>query len=423
MNLDSQNFDLAGRLALALALGLLLGIERGWRERDEPAGGRTAGIRTFALLGLAGGLAAALSQSLNASWAAALLIAVIGACVARFYYREFQETKSFSSTTAVAAFIALLLGAFAVVGERTIAAAAGVGAVALLAARESLHGLLKRLTWDELRAGVLLLAMSFVALPLLPDRTIDPWDALNPHELWLMTIAIAAISTLGYAAVRIAGPARGLLFGALAGGIVSSTAVTLDLARRAPTQPAPLGLACAAGLACAVSYVRTFAIAAAVVPDAMRELAFLLLPAALVTAVAAMTLWRSAGATGEDRELRLRNPLELRAVFGFAALLTLVRVASKLVLNLLGTNGFIAVAAIGGFADADPVVLSAGAVARQGAVQAAVLGVVLAVGANALSKAALALGVGGKIFGLWFALLTALAIAAFAAGAGLWLQL
>ena len=81
--------------------------------------------------------------------------------------------------------------------------------------------------------------MTFIALPLLPNRTIDPWNAINPYELWLMTILIAALSFAGYAAVKMAGPKLGLVLAAALGGLFASTAVTLSLARLVPSQQDP----------------------------------------------------------------------------------------------------------------------------------------------------------------------------------------
>ena len=138
--------------------------------------------------------------------------------------------------------LTFMLGAFAVLGDPAVAAAAGVAAAVLLATKVQLHGWLARITWPELRAGLILAAMTFIALPLLPHRAIDPYGAINPYELWLMTILIAAVSFAGYAAIRIAGPERGTVLAAAAGGLVASTAVTLTLARLARDNPARVRL-------------------------------------------------------------------------------------------------------------------------------------------------------------------------------------
>jgi uncharacterized membrane protein (DUF4010 family) len=410
VNFDPASLDLVERLALALALGLLIGIERGWRERDERAGARTAGIRSFALLGLAGGLCGALAGPLGA-WPASLVIATLGGVVAIFRYRENAADQTFSVTSVIVAFIVLLLGAYAVVGEMEVAASVGVAVVALLAARESLHGWLQRLTWAELRSGILLLAMSFVALPLLPDRAIDPWGAINPHELWLLTILIAAISAAGYAAVRIGGAQRGLIYGALAGGLVSSTAVTISHAHRARASESPVPLACAAALASAVSLARTLGIILAVAPAAAAAFAPALGPAAAITLLCAgLALWRGReGGSGADG-MALGNPLDLGPVLRFAALLGVVLILSRLAVSWFGDTGFLGLAGFAGLADVDPVTLAAARLAGEGGTGIALAGVLVATLVNMATKVGVGFFVGGRRFGLWHGALVAPAI-------------
>jgi len=152
-----------------------VGIERGRRQRKSPDGGRTAGVRTFALIGLFGGLLGALSAAAGSSapWIAGLI--VLTSVFAVFSLREGKAEHDFSVTGVVVAMTVLVLGVLAVVGDVRIAGAAGVTTAALLASREHLHRVVRRLTWLELRSALLLLAMTAVALPLLPNRTIDPW--------------------------------------------------------------------------------------------------------------------------------------------------------------------------------------------------------------------------------------------------------
>ena len=196
--------DLATRLGLALALGFVIGLERGWKERDEGEGQRAAGIRTFSLIGLLGGLFGALSLGGDRILLSAGFIAT-SAAMAAFIWRETARDGVFGATTLVAALVTFALGALAVLGDMRIAAGAGVVTVALLAYKTALHGFLSRITAQELRSALLLAAMTFIALPLLPDRAIDPWGALNPHQLWLITILIAAVSFAGYVAVKLVG--------------------------------------------------------------------------------------------------------------------------------------------------------------------------------------------------------------------------
>ncbi|KAB2867668.1 MAG: MgtC/SapB family protein, partial [Bauldia sp.] len=196
-----DEYETLTRLGLALAIGLLIGVERGWREREEAEGERAAGLRTFALIGLFGGLWGLLSKELGAQ-ALGLVFLAFAVAATVFRWRETEREGTFGMTTLIAAFLAFSLGVYAAVGDMTVAAAAGVAAVVLLAAKEWLHAWLKVITYAELRATLILLAMSFIALPILPDRGYGPYDAINPHGLWLMTIAIAGVSFIGYVAVK-----------------------------------------------------------------------------------------------------------------------------------------------------------------------------------------------------------------------------
>ena len=170
-----------------------------------------------------------------------------------------------SATTVVAGMIAFSLGALAVLGDPRAAAAAGVAAAGLLAVKAALHAWLERLTWEELRSGLILLAMTVILLPLLPDRELSPWFRVNPREVWLMTIMIAALSFAGFVVIRLAGARLGVLLSGLVGGLVSSTAVTLNMAHLARQHPAHTrSFAAATMLAGAMMMLRVLVVVAAV---------------------------------------------------------------------------------------------------------------------------------------------------------------
>lgn len=225
------------RLGLALVIGLLVGLERGWRERDEPEGSRTAGFRTYGLSGFLGGILAAVSGALDGGVILAAGFLAFAGVFAWFQARELERDEEYSVTSVVAALGVFALGALAVAGDYRAAAAGGVALAGVLASREALHGLLRRISWVELRSTLLLAGMTAIGLSLLPNRTIDPWGGVNPWEIWFFTVLTAAISYAGYIAIRILGPGKGVLISGLAGAIVSSTAVTVAFARRRIRRP------------------------------------------------------------------------------------------------------------------------------------------------------------------------------------------
>lgn len=402
------------RLGVALAIGLLVGCERGWQDRDVPSGGRTAGIRTFGLSGFLGGLAGYL-QTLSGPILPAVLLLLFGAAFVVFKLRESEADEDYGATTVVAAFVVFALGATAVVGDLRAAAAGGVTTTALLAAKRSLHGFLKQLTWLEIRAALILLAMTLVALPLLPNDTIDPWDVLNPFTLWLLTVTIAAISFAGYVAIRVAGPSRGILFAGAAGGLASSTALTLSFARFAADAPeSARQLTAGATIAGALSLIRVLVIGAVMAPVLLIPLAIALAPAILVMLAASFLIVRRGSDKQGAPDLQLENPFEVGEVLRFGALLGAVIVVSKVLVDRIGQTMLFAVAAVSGLMDLDAITLSTARMAGTSVdLITAVAAILIAVVVNLVTKVVLAFTAGGKgSYAMTLALATLAAIAA-----------
>ena len=397
--------EFATRLGLALALGFVIGLERGWKERDEGEGQRAAGLRTFSLLGLLGGLFGVLSLGGDRILLSAGFLAT-SAVIAAFIWRENTREGVYGATTMVAALVTFALGAVAVLGDMRVAAGVGVVTVGLLAYKTTLHGFLSRITAQELRSALLLAAMTFIALPLLPDRAIDPWGALNPHQLWLITILIAAVSFVGYIAVKLVGPSRGLVLAAALGGLVSSTVVTLTLARLAKDNAARLGLLSGSILlAGGVMMARVLVLAGVINLSLALALCVPLLAAALFQALAAWVLigreGRSSDAKAED--LVHKNPFLLSEVLKFGAILGVVMLAAGIAKSLFGNGGLMVVAGISGLADVDAITLSVANMGGQAV--AGVAPILLAVGINSAAKSAYAGIAGGMKLGLTLFLL------------------
>jgi uncharacterized membrane protein (DUF4010 family) len=410
--------DLFLRLGLALAIGFLIGLERGWKDRDEKEGQRTAGLRTFSLIALLGGIFGALTKDQNFLLLASGFVVVSGA-LAAFFWREGKSEDDFSATSVVAVMLAFMLGAFAVLGDMAIAAGAGVAAAVLLAVKTQLHGWLASITWPELRAGLLLAAMTFIALPLLPHRAIDPYGAINPYELWLMTILIAAVSFAGYAAIRIAGPERGTVMAAGAGGLVASTAVTLTLARLARDNPARVQLLGGSiVLAGVIMLIRILVVVGVINLALARSLAPALIAGAVAMAILAWWLIRRApeGKKKGTTDLKLENPFKLMEVLRFGLLLTLIMLLAVAARHFFGEAGLVGLAAISGLADVDAITLSMAKTAQADATVGPALAVLTAAGVNTIAKTGYAAYVGGTRIGLIVLAGTVLGFAAAAAG-------
>jgi uncharacterized membrane protein (DUF4010 family) len=403
------------RLAVALAIGLLIGLERGWSARSENEGERAAGLRTHAISGLLGGVAALVGQ-LTTPFLLGFVFVGFAGVTAIFHWMESRDEHDFSATGAIAGMMAFLLGAYAVLGSPELASTAATATVVLLALKRSIHGWLKRLEWLEIRAGLILITMTFLFLPLLPDKTVDPWGAINPARVWELAILVCTLSFIGYAAIRIFGERNGIILAAISGGLVSSTAATLNFARLAKTNPSQSGLmAGSIALAGAVMSARILVIVAIVNLDLISTLSPILGIAALVQGAIGVLMIVS-GTANRDQSFRWKNPFDLASALQFACLMAFIMLLSTLAARYLGESGLLGLSALSGLADVDAITLSLARVQEPAiAPQLAINGILLAATVNTAVKCAIAGYAGGSEIG-WRASLAGIASLA-AAGA------
>jgi uncharacterized membrane protein (DUF4010 family) len=401
---EADLIDLFQRLALALGIGFLIGVERGWKHRDAAEGTRAAGLRTHAVIGLTGGVAGVLLPFIGGLGFASITLAVTAAVIV-FKVRESERDEDVSVTGTIAALLVYALGVYAVVGEPAVAAAAGVALVGLLAFKDALHDWLDKLTWKELRSALLILAATAIALPLLPDRAVDPWGAINPRELWLLTILVAGASFAGYVAVRVLGGGLGVLAGATAGALVSSTVVTAELGRRSKAGETSVRVAAAgASLAAAVSLTRVGILVSAVAAPILPHIAPTLAAAVLAFAGAGWFLARKDGARAEG-ETKLSSPLDLQSVAQFALFLGTVIIVGRVVSDAYGEAGLLPFSAAAGVADVDAATLAAASLVRGGlSPEMGAHAVLIAALVNTFAKGVIGFVTGGwRYAGLYFA--------------------
>lgn len=388
-------------LAAALVIGLLIGLERGWSARDRAEGQRVAGLRTFSLIGLLGGVLASLAEHVG-PWPLAAGLLGLALLLAVGYREAVRAEGDLSATTAVAALLTLALGALAAGGHAVSALAAAVVAAVLLDYKSTLHGWLNLVEHRELRAGLQMLVLSVVVLPLLPDTGFGPHQALNPYRLWWAVVLLAGLSLAGHAAMRFSGPQRGVLLTGVLGGVATSTSATLALARRARREPALLAPALAGALASSgMMFVRILVIITVLQPSLGRMVALPLLGAGGVLFALAAWRWRRRGdgAAGGAEDV---SPFDLGTVIGFGALLAVVVVLVDAAKAWFGAAGIYVVAALSGLVDVDPVVVSLARLHAAGdaanAASVAMIGVGLAVIANMVTKLVMAGAAGGLAF-------------------------
>lgn len=392
------DFAVARDFGTALLLGALLGIER--EKRNVREGFGIAGLRSFVLLAQLGAIGGYLAQSLAMPWIlVATIVATAALVVAGHAAAARAHPNDIGLTTELAAVVTCLLGALATTGHRELAVGLGVGTAALLAYKQPLHDLVGRLGWEDVLVGLRLLLATFIVLPLLPEQPIDPWGAISLQKLWLLVLLISGLSLIGYVATRWLGPGRGIAITALAGGLVSSTAVTLSMAKQSREPGAMTGqLAGGVLLSWSVMFVRV--VVAATVVDAPIFLR--LAPAFLgMAAVCGLTAWwamrRHRGtASATSTSVPMQNPFSLLAAGKFAALFAVVQLLLKLGQDHLPQSGIYAVAALAGLTDVDAITVSMAERARAvpAELDLAVVAIAIASASNTLVKAGMAAGMG-----------------------------
>ncbi len=406
------------QLAIALAIGLIIGMERGWQSRDSPQGSRTAGVRSFAFVGLFGGLSALLASKFGANILAVTFLGLV--LIVAFSYRiSAKGSQDFGITTELSLLITFILGALTGSGLEGEAVASAVVVAALLGYKHEIHSILNQLERRELIATLQLLIVAAVALPLLPNRNIGPWETLNPRTIGWIVLLIAGISYIGYFAMRILGSRVGLLATAVIGGLVSSTAVTLAYARIARKERDNLALLGAGiSLAGGIMAVRLLIEIGIVNPSLLPLLIVPIGLLAIVPLIATVAIAIRTTQNVSSAEVKLKNPVELGAALGFAAVLSVLFVLVRAAQTFFGDIGIYVLAAISGIADVDTVSLSLAQATRENlSLEIAATGILIAAMVNTLFKAVLATFIGGWLLGRWCAtiLLSALGLSLIAA--------
>ncbi len=376
------------QLAVALLLGALTGLQRGWAAREQKSGERVAGMRTYALVGLLGGIATLLSLKVTAWVLPSTLLAVCIAAVIAYRARMLQM-GNYSITGIIGLLLTFSFGALAVAVDITIAATAAVITTIILDNKNE----------HELDAALKLLLISVVMLPLLPNEDMGLGGMLNPYKIWWMVVLIASISFAGYFAMRVGGTEKGILFTSLFAGLASSTALTLHFSRLARQTP-QISALLSSGilLACGTMYLRILLYCAMITPTLLGYLVAPLLVMTLVLYFPALLIWRTyRNGTRVEQPTLNNNPLDLKSALLLGALLTVILLLASVLQQWLGNAGIYVLAAVSGITDVDAITLSLARMSQSGLESRTVLiGIIIASSVNNLMKAGMAVSIGGR---------------------------
>jgi uncharacterized membrane protein (DUF4010 family) len=362
MQTDSTHFPatpIALKMAVAIGIGMLVGMEREWSNKD-------VGIRTFALVALLGMLASLIAPSV----AIAALIGVF-LLVAAMNTRSILDDRSLEITTSAALIVNYLLGVLVGLGHIFTPVAGAIVMTMLLAWKTELSRFAGGLQPSEIRSAVLLGLIGFVIYPVLPNRYVDPWQLFNPSDAWISVIAIAGIGFVNYVFLRIYST-RGLYLGALFGGLVNSSATVAELSTRLQET----GLVGRTTTLCLLTTIAMFArnlILATIFSP--RSLSATLVPLLAMTLVAGFWVWRDRRIEESvPGTLTLTSPISLTKVIWFGIVFISIQVIGTLLTRYFGSEGMLATGVVGGLVSSASTTAAAATMAMHGKITPALAG-------------------------------------------------
>ncbi|HNV68051.1 MAG TPA: MgtC/SapB family protein [Candidatus Ozemobacteraceae bacterium] len=417
--------ELVTQGAYALGIGILVGLERSVfdqpvpdesteseaieeKESSELEGGEPSGVRTFSTFSLVGFAAAAVN--VHVPFAGPVILAGLVLLVLALYRHTL--VRSPGMTTEAAAIGTAVLGAMCHSNPH-FAAVLAVVLTGILSSKQFMHETIRKMRRVEVTDTLKFLVIILIIVPLLPNRPLDPWGAVNPYKIGWLVVLISGISFVGYFLTRIMGAQKGLGLTGLLGGLTSSTAVTAAMAEESTAAPQLKAIcAFATVVANATSFLRVLVMVVILDLTLAKQLAWSIGGMALTAVVAAILLWMAASRDKvteiKEREgqVKLKNPFALTPALKFAAFFVLIIFVSKVAREKLGNAGIYLAAAFSGLADVDAITLSMAEQTGNGSLESsvAVLGITIAVVSNAVVKSGIAMFTGSRDFGRLVAL-------------------
>jgi uncharacterized membrane protein (DUF4010 family) len=415
------DLEIAVRLAVAALAGLAVGIEREWSGHASGPGARFAGVRTFFLLGLLGGLAGVLGAEIRFEITLTILLTAGALVVAAYVAAARRAPEAVDGTTETAALVVLALGTAAGLGWLQIASGAAAVMVLALGEKDVIRRFVSRIDDTEMRAALHFAVLALVILPLLPVGPVEVLAGIRPRALWIVVLLFSGLSFVGFVARRAIGEARGYLVAGALGGVVSSTAVTLNFARQSRKAPADsTALALGAIAASTILVPRILILTLILNPRLLPAAALGLAPVLAVGLVIVGFGLRRVGAGAAREAPPDRNPLQLWSAIRLAVAFQAVLLLLDLVVGRFGDRGAYIGAGLLGLTDMDALTFAMNQLAGDpAAIATASVALAIGVASNSLLKAGVAFAAGSS--GYRRVLTPVILLFAVLCGGGAWL--
>ena len=351
--LASNGLEALPLFLTSLSIGLLIGLER---ERNISA---KAGLRTFTLVAIFGTLMAMLATKSGSPWLVGVGMLAVAAMIISVYIHTPTENNDPGTTTVVALLVCYALGVLVWYQQSTLAIMLAIATTTLLYFKPELQGISQRMTRRDLVSILQFSVLSFVILPILPDKTYGPYNAFNPHNAWMMVVLISGLSLAGYVALHWAGQRYGAPLLGIFGGMASSTATTMVYARHSKTSESMRRLSAVVILiASQVVLIRLAVVSAVVSPGIINKLLPSLALGLLFGLVVTLMSWRRLRTETDLPLPTTSNPTEVHAALSFGVLYAVVLLCSAWLSDIAGSSGLYIVAMISGLTDVDAITLS-----------------------------------------------------------------
>ncbi len=390
-------------LFLSLALGLLIGLERGWREVIDGESSPFFGLRTFGLIGLLGGIIGFISNTYDNLLIAGIAFAAVTVLLTAVHVSDCGRPHGVGITTVIAAAITFCLGILSSLGFMTIASSIAVVTAVILSMKPVVYQWVKKLEAKEIHATLKLLLISVVLLPVLPDKGYGPYAALNPYEVWWFVVLITGMSFAGYFAIRIAGAGKGIMITGILGGLVSSTALTLSFSRLGKHSQLKRVFSAGILIACGTMFPRMLIEVSVVNKELLKLVAVPLVVSGLTVYIGMAFFWFT---RSRDKEVKadvppLSNPFQIKPALKFATLISVILLFSQFIKESFGDAGIIVLAFFSGLTDVDAITISMARLAHEGLSHTtASMAIMTAAATNTLLKGFLVLFISNRLIGL-----------------------
>jgi len=392
--LNGSELEHLPHFATSLAIGLLIGLDR---ERNPAA---KAGLRTFALVALFGTLAALLSEKTNSPWLLLGGLLIVGVMTIAANIRVPEKASDPGTTTVAAIIVCYGLGAIVWYGYSTLAIMLAIVTTMLLYFKTELQGISRNLDRRDLVSILQFAILTFIILPILPDKNFGPYEAINPYQIWLMVVLISGVSLAGYVALRLVGQRYGTALLGLFGGLVSSTATTLVYARRSKYNQNIIPIAVVVILiANLVVLIRLSVFSAVVSPSILPQLLPILGSGLFLGLGVTAYWWRKINQQNEIPVPEIKNPAEIQTAATFGILYALVLFLAAWLSDIAGNRGLYAVALVSGLTDVDAITLTSLRLFELGKLEATetVTAISLGILSNIAFKLGLVFFIGGSL--------------------------